>query len=399
MTEKLNLKLKSNNLIFDDDNTIEYQIREISVNLDEKFDHLDLELDVDDLIDINRTKDIVFNNYSPNEDDTRQNIPYPINISINKNPIAIPFSLKIKSTYNPVYMFNYSFQNNKYLKSVDLSECTFVKDIGISTFEGCSTLELFKLPNKETYTNKERIIETDAFKDCTALKSVDLSINTERIDPSAFEGCTFLESVDLSGCSNVETIPKNAFRGCTSLKSVNLSNNKSLISVRGGAFEGCISLESVDLSNCESLRTIGDFGNISDFVNIRIVNIDKIYDQDSNNSPAFGNIPGTVDLSGCTNIKYIFDLDDNYGVINKSGRFKLKTEAGEALAEANIRTKVAEEALAEANIRTKVAEEALVEANIRTKVAEEALVEANIRTKVAEEALAEAKKNACCILS
>lgn len=107
--------------------------------------------------------------------------------------------------------------------------------IGESSFDGCSSLLSFTIPNSVT-----------------------------SIGYKAFSGCAGLSSLVIP--NNVTNIEANAFRGCSGLTSVNIPN--SLTSIGIGTFCDCISLTTITIPqtvtslgslafyNCSSLKTI-----------------------------------------------------------------------------------------------------------------------------------------------
>lgn len=84
-------------------------------------------------------------------------------------------------------------------------------------------------------------IECGAFRDCTALTSVDLADVTV-IGDGAFYNCTALESIT---ADHVQTIGRAAFYTCTSV--TNLTLPESLASIGDSAFADCASLARVAL--------------------------------------------------------------------------------------------------------------------------------------------------------
>ena len=77
-------------------------------------------------------------------------------------------------------------------------------------------------------------IESQAFRDCTGLKTVVLPNSLTLIDSRAFEGCTALESVTFG--ENLIEIGSSAFEGCAALSDVILPDTVQLIG--SSAFAG-----------------------------------------------------------------------------------------------------------------------------------------------------------------
>ena len=86
-------------------------------------------------------------------------------------------------------------------------------------------------------------VGTTAFRQCTALKSVELPETVETIGASAFQGCTALTSVSAGGLPVLESIGRQAFRDCGSL--TNFKFGPALQTIGDSAFLNCSSLEEV----------------------------------------------------------------------------------------------------------------------------------------------------------
>jgi len=131
-----------------------------------------------------------------------------------------------------------AFEDCTKLKSINLNRVAWIYS---AAFRRCSSLTSVNFPNVIE-------ISDEAFSGCTSLKSLVLSSSVSRINQKAFLGCSKLETIDFS---TVSEINEEAFKGCSSLKSVDIPNSVTYIGK--GAFAGCSSLESAVVS--ESLRT------------------------------------------------------------------------------------------------------------------------------------------------
>lgn len=96
---------------------------------------------------------------------------------------------------------------------------------------------------------KECKIESETFRGCTALTTVDIAATT--IGERAFQGCTALRNVVLSGPTT--EIQKQAFSGCTALMKIHLPS--TLTTVGEEAFNGCTALE---IKAPAALQSIGN---------------------------------------------------------------------------------------------------------------------------------------------
>ncbi|MBR1925478.1 MAG: leucine-rich repeat protein [Clostridia bacterium] len=132
-----------------------------------------------------------------------------------------------------------------------------ITQIGAEAFDDCSFITNIILP--ETITK----ISNGAFKNCSALKSINLNY-IEEVGNNAFEGCDSLKSVDAPkleeisincflNCGNlvyvsipnVKIIYAQAFKNCYSLKEV---ISPKLEQIYYAAFHSCFSLEKIDLN-------------------------------------------------------------------------------------------------------------------------------------------------------
>lgn len=95
-------------------------------------------------------------------------------------------------------------------------------------------------------------IESEAFRDCSGLKTIEGTGNITSIESQAFEGCSALESIE--GTETIRYIGYAAFSGCTAFKGFVFTEN--LMTLRDEAFAGCKSLENIVFP--ESLEEIGD---------------------------------------------------------------------------------------------------------------------------------------------
>ncbi len=151
---------------------------------------------------------------------------------------------------NCTYIGGSAFNGCSSITEVDLSAC---KNLGISAFSGCTKLE--NVIGLEMFKS----IPTSAFR-WTALKSVKLPVCTT-IDSNAFKGCSALQSVDLPVCVSISSgndYTNGAFRDCTSLTDLKLPQ---CTTIGNGVFYGCSSLHSVDLPKVESIGNNAFWGS------------------------------------------------------------------------------------------------------------------------------------------
>ncbi|MCR5532281.1 MAG: leucine-rich repeat domain-containing protein [Paludibacteraceae bacterium] len=112
------------------------------------------------------------------------------------------------------------------------------------------------IPESITYDTKiysVTSIGSEAFANCTKLKSVAISNNITTIGTKAFIACKHLKSILIP--SSVISIGEEAFTGCSSLNSTTISNG--VTSIGKSAFSSCTALTSITLPN--SITTIGSY--------------------------------------------------------------------------------------------------------------------------------------------
>ena len=136
-----------------------------------------------------------------------------------------------------------------------------VLNIGEDAFRNCDGVKTVILPDSL------EIIDYNAFKDCSALATVDFGSGVGDIRGSAFENCGSLTSVTFP--DSLDGIGIGAFKNCTSLATVTFGSG--LEDIDCNAFENCgvtslvfpDSLELIDeyaFSDCGSLTYV-DFGD------------------------------------------------------------------------------------------------------------------------------------------
>lgn len=151
-------------------------------------------------------------------------------------------SYTIPATYNGKAVISIgsdAFKNCTALKTVVIP--TGVTSIGARAFKGCTSLETINIPTNATY------IGSEAFSGCTALTNINIPSHVNSIGSEAFSGCTALETIVLP--NNLAEINSETFQNCTALKSVNIPDSVTRIGY--SAFKGCTSL-----TNCTSINYI-----------------------------------------------------------------------------------------------------------------------------------------------
>ena len=123
----------------------------------------------------------------------------------------------------------------------------WVRSIGISAFQDCSSLTSVAIPRMV------KSIGSSAFQGCSSLTSISFSKGLINIDESAFSGCSSLISIIIP--NSVTRIMCSAFQNCSNLTSITIS--KYLISIESDTFSGCENLTSIKIPD-NSINYIGD---------------------------------------------------------------------------------------------------------------------------------------------
>ena len=98
-----------------------------------------------------------------------------------------------------------------------------------------------------------------AFRNCSALESIEIPASVTSIGNSALSGCSSLASIEIP--AGVTSINKYVFDGCTALSSVNI--HEAVTSIGEGAFSDCIALTSIKIP--ASVTSIANNGYYSAF--------------------------------------------------------------------------------------------------------------------------------------
>lgn len=138
-------------------------------------------------------------------------------------------------------VLNYAFKDCTNLKSIDLTNIARLSDNG-NCFRGCINLEYFHgIDGERGVLNLTNLISASLtywFANCKKLERITSLGVISSIGGWAFSGCSALESV--TGISNVTTISTNAFENCSLLSIITLQN---ITSIGDNAFKACSSLE------------------------------------------------------------------------------------------------------------------------------------------------------------
>ena len=133
------------------------------------------------------------------------------------------------------------FKDNKNIAVLIIPDT--VERLGYRVCSGCTALREVRL------SSSLRVISDEAFDGCSSLQKVNFPSTLKEIRSDAFSGTALTE---FTAPDSLTDIWGYAFKDCTALKSVELNNVRNLGS---GAFMNCTALESVSLSyNMEKLN-------------------------------------------------------------------------------------------------------------------------------------------------
>lgn len=188
-----------------------------------------------------------------------------------------------------------SVENVTFAVNTETGKVKGVEKIGISAFDGRSSLQELVLP--ETVTE----VLQGAFANEGALVKADMSrtASLKKWDKESFKGDTALAEVILPTAGGITAIPDGAFAGCTTLTGENLKIPKNIVTITANAFkesglkklyipnqvttigasafEACKNLEDVHISNNISIISQSTFKNCEKLKKIEIpVKVEKI---------------------------------------------------------------------------------------------------------------------------
>lgn len=133
------------------------------------------------------------------------------------------------------------FKDNKNIAVLIIPDT--VERLGYRVCSGCTALREVRL------SSSLRVISDEAFDGCSSLQKVNFPATLKEIRSDAFSGTALTE---FTAPDSLTDIWGYAFKDCTALKSVELNSVRNLGS---GAFTNCTALESVSLSdNMEKLN-------------------------------------------------------------------------------------------------------------------------------------------------
>lgn len=111
-----------------------------------------------------------------------------------------------------------------------------------------------------------KIIEEEAFKDCTNIKEIKMPDSITTIGRRAFQDCINLVKIKIS--KNLKYINERVFAGCKSLTKVTIPEGITIIGT--GAFSSCEKLKSIKIPNSVTTIKTWAFSNCENLMKIKI---------------------------------------------------------------------------------------------------------------------------------
>ena len=170
--------------------------------------------------------------------------------SVKANKYRVKGDVIIPATYNnlPVQeISDKAFLKCKNLTGVAIPDS--IKTIGVEAFKDCSALKSVNLSKNSNLT----IIGDNAFRKCTALTSIEIPNSVKSIGICAFTYCEALESVNIG--NSVESIGNSAFIYCYKLTNIVIPD--SVTSISHWTFEYCTELTEVTIGI--GVKSIGEY--------------------------------------------------------------------------------------------------------------------------------------------
>ena len=245
---------------------------------------------------------------------------------LNELGLTEPSSLKLSGTLG-ISDFT-TLRNIQSLEHLDISRVN-LSVLPTEAFLECTNIKSVILPNTLTAIGTQAFclsslvsisipasvetIEGGAFFRCTALQTVTFekgsklkTIKNGSIWSGVFESCTSLTTIEIP--ASVETIGYDAFFGCSSLKTVTFEKGSKLKTVETNVFIYCTSLTSIEIpASVETIRG----GAFSDCTSLKTVTFEKgsqlltVYGYYAHGAFSDCTALTTVDMSACTQVTEI----------------------------------------------------------------------------------------------
>ena len=187
---------------------------------------------------------------------------------LNELGLKSPSSLKLSGTLG-VSDFT-TLRNIQSLEHLDISRVN-LSVLPTEAFLECTNIKSVILPNTLTAIGTQAFwgsslvsisipasveeIRGSAFFGCSSLKTVTFEKGSKLKTVAGFSHCTSLTTIEIP--ASVETIEDQAFEGCSLLATVTFEKGSQLKTVDG--FSNCTALTTVDMSACTQVTVIGEY--------------------------------------------------------------------------------------------------------------------------------------------
>lgn len=221
------------------------------------------------------------------------------------------------------YIGAYAFDGCTTLKNIDLP--VSIEDIGIRAFFGCAGLEHITMGegNERYYAQGDCLIEIDEENGNSVILGTRNSVIPEDdevvyIASDAFRNNTELRTIEIP--ANICGINAEAFRGCTSLAQITFNHNSSFEVIDHAAFYGCTAIDNVyfigSTSNMNKLKNKIQSDNDcladADWSAVTACEIHgHVYDAVYEEVPATCTTNGTIAYRHCSVCNKNYDMDGN----------------------------------------------------------------------------------------
>ena len=150
-----------------------------------------------------------------------------------------------------VQLSRFAFYGDTILETVDISDNSSLRRLGMQVFSGCGLTE-FRVPSCVTS------IAQYAFEDCRRLKKITFAANSQLENMTAyfFNGCDSIQEIIFEEGSSLVSVPAHALHGLTDLYRIDFGSAQ-ITNIDNYAFRNCPNLCEINLP--DTLLNIGRF--------------------------------------------------------------------------------------------------------------------------------------------
>lgn len=159
------------------------------------------------------------------------------------------------------YIKDGAFKANKYLKRIIIEDEAALRKIGVSAFDGCTSLRTLDLRNCDKLSE----IETAAFRGCSSLTKLVFPVSDSAsfiLGTSSFESCTSLTTLTIP--KGMSGAGEHSFYKCSALQTINFNAPQFDLSAESdktyAIFGGC-NISEVNIADTVTTIPKGMFAN------------------------------------------------------------------------------------------------------------------------------------------